>query len=88
MSRTTVRMAIKLLQAQELVHTRHGVGTFIAALGYKVSAGLEELRSTLDTIRIQGFEPGVRCRIVEERLISTECAEVFGLSADTKAIYV
>jgi len=87
-SRATVRMAIKLLQAQGLVDTRHGAGTFVAPLGGKVRAGLEQLRSTLDTIRMQGFEPGVLCRLVEERRISPECAEAFALSADTGVIYI
>lgn len=86
-SRPTVRMSIKLLEAQGLLHTRHGAGTFVTALGGKMGAGLQELHSTTETIRMQGYEPSVECHLIERRPITPECAEAFSLPLDSTIIY-
>ena len=87
-SRSTVRMALKLLESQGLVRTRRGSGTFVTALGSQVSAGLQELRSTTETIRQQGFEAGATCRTAEKRVITAEAAENLGLDPDSEVLYL
>jgi GntR family transcriptional regulator len=67
LSRATVRMSMKLLQAQGLTQTRHGAGTFVTAYGAAIRAGLQELRSLTETIAEQGHEPGMDYRTVEFR---------------------
>lgn len=57
-SRSTVRTALKELSVLGLVHTEHGVGTFVVDPP-AVSAGLEQLDSITDSIRSQGRVPGM-----------------------------
>lgn len=87
-SRSTVRMALKLLESQGLVHTRRGSGTFVTALGSRVSAGLQELRSTTETIRQQGFESGATCRTAEKRGVTPEAADSLGIDPDSEVLYL
>lgn len=65
-SRVTVRQALKALESQGLVVTRHGRGTFVVE-GETIHAGIQELRSITDTISHQGREPDVRFRTVDIR---------------------
>lgn len=87
-SRATVRMALKLLESNGLVRTRQGAGTFVTAFGAQVRSGLQELRSTSDTIRAQGFEPSVRCRLVERRTASEEFLTAFSLTGPLEIVYL
>jgi len=81
-------MSIKLLEAQGLLHTRHGAGTFVTAMGERMGAGLQELRSTTETIRMQGYEPSVECHLVERRRITDECRDTFRLPGDSTVLYL
>src|SRR5690625_1044145 len=87
-SRATVRMALKLLESNGLVRTRQGAGTFVTAFGAQVRSGLKELRSTSETIRAQGFEPSVVCRIAERRSASEEFLAAFSQSAPVDVVYL
>ncbi len=60
-SRATVRTGMKLLESQRLIYTRQGAGTFVTPLGVQMHAGLQELRSTTETLRQQGLDPVVEC---------------------------
>ncbi len=68
-SRPTVRTAIKELEAQGLVRTKQGAGTFVAERA-TITAGLERLDSISDSIRAQGHEPGMiyKARVVRPLL--------------------
>lgn len=57
-SRSTVRSALKELAVLGLVHTEHGVGTFVVEQPV-VRAGLEQMDSITDSIRAMGKEPGM-----------------------------
>lgn len=57
-SRPTVRAALRELEAIGLVHTQHGVGTFVTAQP-AVRAGLERMDSITESIRSMGREPGM-----------------------------
>lgn len=87
-SRATVRLSLKLLEAQGLVHTRRGAGTFVTALGAQVGWGLQELRSTSETVRAQGFVPSVLCHRAELRTCTSEFAERMSLPFSTKVVYL
>lgn len=87
-SRSTVRTALKLLESQGMVRTRHGAGSFVTPFGAQARAGLQELRSTTETLRAQGFEPSVSCRLVERRPCSSEFAASFSLPAETPVVYM
>jgi GntR family transcriptional regulator len=59
-SRVTVRAALQLMESRGLADIRHGSGTYVAANGDGIRAGLQELRSITDTIRELGHEPSMR----------------------------
>ncbi|MHB8509307.1 MAG: GntR family transcriptional regulator, partial [Candidatus Dormibacteria bacterium] len=61
-SRSTVRLALKVLESQGLIQSRHGQGTFVTRRAAGIRAGLEELRSITTTIAEQGHEPGMKYR--------------------------
>jgi GntR family transcriptional regulator len=56
-SRATVRSAVKELDVLGLVHTQHGVGTFVRTRP-AVRDGLERMGSISDSIRAGGRTPG------------------------------
>ena len=87
-SRATVRLSLKLLEAQGLVQTRRGAGTFVTALGAQVRWGLQELRSISDTVRAQGFEPSVHCHRADVRTCTEEFAERMSRPASTDVVYL
>lgn len=87
-SRATVRLALKLLESQGVVQTRRGAGTFVTALGVQGRWGLQELRSTTETLRAQGFEPLIHCRRAELRQGSPEFAARLSLPASTEVVYL
>lgn len=87
-SRSTVRTALKLLEAQGLLRTRQGAGTFVTPYGAQARSGLQDLRSTTQTLREQGFDPSVKCHLVERRICSPDFAEAFALPDDTAVVYL
>lgn len=87
-SRSTVRTALKLLETLGFIRTRQGAGTFVTPLGAQARSGLQDLRSTTETLRAQGFEPEVRCHRVEERSCTAEFAEAFSMPMGTPVVYL
>ena len=86
-SRSPVRQALKGLEAQGIVVTRHGRGSFVAA-DRGIHAGIQQLRSISETIAEQGFQPGMRYRSVEVgRADPTEC-DALGLAAEDQVIRI
>lgn len=68
-SRPTIRAALRQLEAEMLVRTQHGVGTFVLERP-AIHAGLERLESISESIRAQGHEPGMiyKSRVVRPLL--------------------
>ncbi|MFC0524199.1 GntR family transcriptional regulator [Pontibacillus salicampi] len=58
-SRATLREALRILEEENVVTRRHGVGTFVNAKPI-FSSGIEELFSVTDMISRAGMEPGSR----------------------------
>lgn len=86
-SRPTVRAALKELETLGLVHTQHGVGTFVAEQP-AIRAGLERMDSITDSIRATGREPGMVyvSRIV--RAVLPEEAAQMDVPGDTEVLEV
>lgn len=57
-SRNTVREALKILENEGLVYSRHGVGTFIVPAGRYVSTSISSLKSLTEIIRDHKYTPG------------------------------
>ncbi|MDC3414082.1 GntR family transcriptional regulator [Aquibacillus sp. 3ASR75-11] len=66
-SRATLREALRLLEEENIVTRRHGVGTFVNAKAI-FSSGIEQLNSVTDMIKRSGKEPG-------SQYLSTELIE-------------
>lgn len=84
-SRPTVRAALKELETSALVHTQHGVGSFVAD-NPSVTAGLEQLDSITESIRGMGREPGMIYKGRVIRPLLPDEAEKLGLSGDAQAL--
>lgn len=84
-SRPTVRAALRELETVSLVHTQHGVGTFVAERP-TVTAGLERLDSITESIRSMGREPGMTYKASVLRPLLPDEAEKLGLSGDAQAL--
>ncbi|WP_181348650.1 GntR family transcriptional regulator [Thalassobacillus sp. CUG 92003] len=58
-SRATLREALRILEEENVVTRRHGVGTFVNPKPV-FSSGIEELNSVTSMIEKSGMEPGVQ----------------------------
>ena len=76
-SRPTMRAAIKSLVSIGLVRVRHGSGTFVTARPSHIVSGLQELRSTSETIASSRGASDVRYRLRERRAATVEEAVLF-----------
>jgi GntR family transcriptional regulator len=61
----TVRQALQLLEQEELVVLRHGLGTFVAPK--RISYGMGNLRSLAQEVRAQGLE--LKTRVLSRELV-------------------
>lgn len=84
-SRTTVRAAINEMAALGLVHTTHGVGTFVIDRPI-VQAGLENLDSITDSIRAGGRTPGMNYVARIKRPILPDEAKTMEMDVDTEVL--
>lgn len=85
-SRYTVRTALNRLETQGMTITRHGLGTFVSPLGSSITAGLQELRSMMDTIRAHGMEPEMRYHDARFRPATEEEADALGVPSETRVL--
>lgn len=84
-SRPTVRAAVKELDVLGLVHTRHGVGTFVSERP-SVLDGLERTGSITESIRASGKRPGhLYARRVVRQVLPDE-AQRMDLPSDTEVV--
>ncbi|WP_420844596.1 GntR family transcriptional regulator [Mangrovibacillus cuniculi] len=56
-SRATLREALRILEEDNVIVRRHGVGTFVNVKPL-VTSGIEQLNSVTNMIRQAGMEPG------------------------------
>lgn len=87
-SRVTVRTALRSLEAQGLIVTRHGAGSFVAPFGSGIRTGLQELRSISQTIRELGRTPGMERRAHQVRTATSAERERLGLPAGAEVVDV
>lgn len=85
-SRSTVREALALLEQEGIVRKIQGKGTFLARTPVKIEDGLEELRSTTDTIRAFGYVPGTRGYKVRRGNADTDMQQKLNLNKDEKVL--
>ncbi|MGB6407981.1 MAG: GntR family transcriptional regulator [Planococcus donghaensis] len=86
-SRATLREALRLLEEDNIIVRRHGVGTFVNSKPL-FSSGIEQLTSVSDMIRQAGMEPGAIYLSTSEGLSSEEDIKRFHCSADDTIITI
>jgi GntR family transcriptional regulator len=84
-SRSTVRQAVKTLQAQGLLTSRQGKGTYLSS-DVRIHAGMQELRSITATIADRGLTPEMRYHHRRLRSASAEERTRFQLGADAQVV--
>ncbi|MBU9672051.1 GntR family transcriptional regulator [Planococcus sp. CP5-4] len=86
-SRATLREALRLLEEDNVIVRRHGVGTFVNSKPV-FSSGIEELTSVSDMIRQAGMEPGVVYLSTSESVCSEEDVNRFHCNPDDTVISI
>ncbi|WP_341961408.1 GntR family transcriptional regulator [Planococcus maritimus] len=86
-SRATLREALRLLEEDNVIVRRHGVGTFVNSKPV-FSSGIEELTSVSDMIRRAGMEPGVVYLSTSESICSEEDINRFHCNPDDFVISI
>ncbi|ALS73772.1 GntR family transcriptional regulator [Planococcus maritimus] len=86
-SRATLREALRLLEEDNVIVRRHGVGTFVNSKPV-FSSGIEELTSVSDMIRQAGMEPGVVYLSTSESICSEEDVNRFHCNPDDTVISI
>lgn len=88
-SRATLRQALSQLMQEGLLIRQHGRGTFVSSIPQSALHGnLNELMSTTQMIREQGYQTGVAgCQV---KLTSGECwlSDLFLLPQDSRFLYI
>lgn len=84
-SRSTVRQAVKTLEAQGLLTSRQGKGTYLSS-GPHIHAGMQQLRSITATIADRGLTPGMRYHHRRLRPARPEEQARFGLDGDAQVL--
>jgi GntR family transcriptional regulator len=75
-SRVTVRLALTELATDGLIEQRKGKGTYVA--GRQVHHELDRLQSFHESLRLQGFDAGMRILRLERRTSPPEIVAAFG----------
>ncbi|MBO8155176.1 MAG: GntR family transcriptional regulator [Bacillaceae bacterium] len=75
-SRATLREALRLLEEENVVTRRHGVGTFVNPKPV-FSSGIEQLKSVTNMITEAGMEPGTQYLSAEKVIATKEDKEHF-----------
>ncbi|ANU27997.1 GntR family transcriptional regulator [Planococcus versutus] len=86
-SRATLREALRLLEEDNTIVRRHGVGTFVNSKPL-FSSGIEQLTSVSDMIRQAGMEPGAIYLSTLESLSSEEDIKRFHCTGDDTIITI
>jgi len=87
-SRATVREAIKVLVSENIVYSKHGVGTFIVKGTSQLSTSMNILESWTTIISKHGFAPGTQDVIIEIREADEKVAEKLGIHVGDNVVYL
>ncbi len=89
-SRNTVREAIKTLENEGLVISRHGIGTFVTL--YKstqnIRYNIAALDSTTKIIAEHGYVPGTKSIHMDTRMASLDISQKLGSDEPVEVLYI
>lgn len=89
-SRNTVREALKALENEGLVISRHGVGTFVTRYNgsENIRYNIATLDSTTKIITDHGYTPGTKSVYYDVRMSSDYIAKLLGSDTPLKILYI
>lgn len=87
-SRNTVREALKSLENEGLIVSRHGVGTFVISSPNHIKHNIAVLNSTTEIIRNNGYEPGTSGVFYEIRKAPEKIQKQTQLSMEQEYLYI
>lgn len=87
-SRNTIREALKSLENEGVLTSRHGVGTFVLHNTKSMKHNIAVLNSTTTIIESQGFVPGTQDVCFDRRTIQTPVVRHLGGEFSMEVLYV
>ncbi len=87
-SRNTVREALKALENEGVLLSRHGVGTFVISTPGHLKHNIAVLNSTTDIIANNGYQPGSRSVHFDKRTAPAEIRKRMNLPEDQEYLYI
>jgi len=87
-SRNTVREAIRILEQEGVLYSRHGVGTFIISQNGKLNTCISILESATKIISDHGYTPGTLSAHTEVFPADKRIAELLGIEEGQKVFYI
>ncbi len=87
-SRATVREAIKVLENENVIYSKHGVGTFIIKGTTQLSTSMNILESWTTIISKHGYTPGTQEVCIELREADEKVAEKLGIQVGDNIVYL
>ncbi|CCQ98072.1 conserved hypothetical protein [[Clostridium] ultunense Esp] len=89
-SRNTVREALKALENEGLIISRHGVGTFVTRYNGKenIRYNIATLDSTTKIITDHGYVPGTKSTYYDVRMASDNMSKILGSDTPIKILYI
>ncbi len=87
-SRATVREAIKVLDNDNIIYSKHGVGTFIVKGTTQLSTSMNILESWTTIISKHGYTPGTQDVFIELREADENIAKKLGIQVGENIVYL
>ncbi len=87
-SRNTVREALKALENEGILISRHGVGTFVISTPGHMKHNIAVLNSTTDIIANNGYIPGSKSILFERRTAPAELSKHLNLPESQEFLYI
>lgn len=87
-SRNTIREALKSLENNGYITSRHGVGTFIIRDSKNIKYNISTLESATHIITSHGYVPGTQSVYFDRRITSSHVAKKLNCTGDADVLYI
>jgi GntR family transcriptional regulator len=87
-SRNTVREAIRTLEQEGILHSRHGIGTFVIGSKKSLKTNIAMLESSTNIIHGHGYQPGTRNVLAEIRMAPADICKHLHLEENQPVFYI
>jgi len=87
-SRNTIREAIRLLEHEGVLYSRHGVGTFVVKIQRALRTDISQFTSATSIIKDHGYKPGTRQVIIQTIAASESIAAILEIEKDEPVVYL